>query len=59
MIVLEKQVTETVRLSEQKAPVAPTSEMAPESIPGIESWIVPLLMIEGDDMELRTYGGGD
>ena len=56
---MEKQVTETVRLSEQKAPVAPTREVAPEGIPGIESWIVPLLLIEGDDRELHTYGGGD
>ena len=56
---MEKQVTETVRLLEQKAPVAPTREVDHERIPGIESWIIPLLLIEGDDMEFHTHGGGD
>ena len=57
---MEKQVkTETVELSQRNTTEAPTREMAPEGIPGIESWILPLLLIEGDDRELRTHGGGD
>ena len=60
--VLEKQgKTETVEHPERKTSEAPSREMAPGGLPGIESWIVPLLLIEGDDRnrELHKYEGGD
>ena len=52
-------MTETVELWERKTGEAPTREVDPERIPGIEKWILPLLLIEGGDMEFHTHGGGD